>query len=86
MTTNWRSAEPLSPSVTLGDEIDSPEASSLVMVPVPVPVAMDALEAALSCTCTVSSDSLSVSPCTATVTVFAVSPAANVSVPDVNAV
>ena len=86
VTTNCRSAEPLSPSVTLGDEIDSPEPSSLVIVPVPVAEAIEALEAPLSCTSTVSADSWSVSPLTATVTVFAVSPAANVSVPVASAV
>ena len=87
VTLNSRFADPLLPSVTLGDEIDRlGGSSSSVIVPVPVAVEMVAPEAALSCTCTVSPGSSRVSPCTATVTVLVVSPAANDSVPEASAV
>ena len=90
VTTNARSAVPLSPSATLGELIESTGSSSLVIVPVPsssaTPPVSVAFEGEDSRSTTVSCRSRTVSPVTATVTVFAVSPAANVSVPAVTAV
>ena len=77
----------MSPSATLGDEIEAEgAASSSVIVPLPLAVPSKALEALLSVTATVSLGSSRVSPVTRTVTVFSVSPAAKVSVPAVSAV
>ena len=83
-----RFAEPLSPSSTNGELIDSVSLSSMVPVPVPVrgavdTVAPDALPRVIT---TVSSGSLVVSPCTDTVIVWLVVPAANVSCPAGSAV
>ena len=91
VTTNARSAVPLSPSATLGELIESTGAvSSSLIVPVPssvsAPPDSDALVAEDSCSTTVSFGSSTVSAVTVTVTVFALSPAANVSVPAVTAV
>ena len=84
---NVRFVEPLFPSATRGESIDSdgPESSS-VIVPVPVAVPMAALTALLSVTTTVSSASSSVSPITETSKVWLVVPAAKVRAPAVMAV
>ena len=74
VTVNVRFLEPLSPSVTLGELIDSDGLSSSVIVPVPVSVPIVPLSAPLRITTTVSSSSGSVSPVTATLKVFSVSP------------
>ena len=60
--------------------------SSSVILPVPVPVEIIAFVGWLNATTTVSSGSSVVSPVTDTVMLRLVSPAANVSVPAVNAV
>ena len=89
VTVKVRSAEPLSPSVTLGASIESEgSSSSSVIVPVPLPAVADtvAFVGLLRATTTVSSGSSVVSPVTDTVTVLLVSPAANVSVPEDSAV
>ena len=79
--------EPLSPSVTLGELIDSDGVlSSSVIVPVPVAVKIVAFAALLRVTMTVSSASSSVSPVTDTSKVWLVVPTAKVSVPPVMAV
>ena len=84
---NVRFVVPLSPSVTLGESIDSVGApSSSMIVPVPVAVAIVAPVAPLRVTTTVSTDSSSVSPVTDTSKVRLVVPAAKVSVPAVIAV
>ena len=86
---NVRFVVPLSPSVTLGESIDSVGASSSsVIVPVPVPAVFDtaAFVGLLSSTTTVSFDSSSVSPVTDTSKVRLVVPAAKVSVPPAIAV
>ena len=87
VTRNVRAAAPPSPSVTLGELIDSVGApSSSVIVPVPVPAEMVAFAALLNATTTVSSSSSVVSPVTNTVTLRLVTPAANVRVPAATAV
>ena len=84
---NVRAAEPLSPSVTLGESIETVGApSSSVIVPVPVAVPVVAFAALLNVTTTVSSASSAVSPVTDTSKLRLVVPAANVSVPPVIAV
>ena len=79
-----KSVEPLSPSSTDGELIDSVSLSA--MVPVPVAVDTVAFVGLLRDIATVSSGSLVVSPVTDTVIVWLVVPAANVSVPAVTAV
>ena len=86
---NVRFVEPLSPSATLGESIESVGvASSSVIVPVPVPTVLDmaAFVGLLNVTTTVSFASSSVSPSAATLKVWLVVPAAKVSVPAVIAV
>ena len=86
---NVRFVVPLSPSVTLGESIDSVGASSSsVIVPVPVPAVFDmaAFVGLLRDTTTVSFDSSRTSPSTDTSKVWLVVPAAKVSVPPVMAV
>ena len=80
-------AEPLFPSATLGESIDSVGVpSSSVIVPVPLAVEIVAFVGLLRVTTTVSFDSSSVSPVTDTSKVRLVVPAAKVSVPPVIAV
>ena len=87
VTVNVKSFDPLFPSVTLGELIETVGApSSSVIVPVPVAVPIVAFPALLSVATTVSSASSSVSPVTDTSKVWLVVPAANVSVPPVIAV
>ena len=87
LTVNVRFVEPLSPSVTLGESIDSVgRSSSSVIVPVPLTVEIVAFAALLRVTTTVSFDSSSVSPVTDTLKVWLVVPAVKVSVPPVIAV
>ena len=84
---NVRFVEPLSPSVTLGESIDSVGASSSsVIVPVPVAVEIVASVALLRVTTMVSLTSSIASPVTDTSKVWLVVPAAKVSVPPVIAV
>ena len=84
---NVRFVEPLSPSVTLGELIDSVGVASLsVIVPVPVPAEIVAFVALLRATTTVSFGSSRTSPVTDTLKVWLVVPAAKVSVPPVIAV
>ena len=67
--------EPLSPSFTLGESMETESASSFLIVPIPVPVPMSTpapKESPLNRTTTVSSGSGVLSPCTATVTVLLV--------------
>ena len=81
---NVRFFEPLSPSVTLGESIDSAGApSSSMIVPVPATVASVAFAALLRKTMTVSFDSSFVSPVTATSKVWLVVSAGKVNVPPV---
>ena len=87
VSVNVRFVEPLSPSVTLGESMDTVGVpSSSVIVPVPVAVETAAFAALLSVTTTVSSASSVVSPVTDTLKVWLVAPAAKVSVPPVTAV
>ena len=84
---NVRSADPLSPSATLGESMASVGApSSSLIVPVPVPVEIAAFTALLSSTTTFSSGSSVASPVTDTARVRLVSPAAKVRVPAASAV
>ena len=83
---NVRFVEPLSPSVTLGESMETVTPSSLTIVPVPVAVEIVAFAALLSIATTVSFGSSSVSPVTDTSKVWLVVPIAKVSVPPVIAV
>ena len=88
-TTNRSLVVVLSPSATLGEEIDIVGGSSLsVIVPVPVmdaaPPAKDAFVGLLSDTITVSFSSSVVSPVTVTTMSSSVSPAENVTEPEAN--
>ena len=84
---NRKVAEPLLPSVTLGELIDNVGVpSSSVIVPVPVPVAIVALLALLNLRITVSLDSWRASPVTDTSMFLLICPAVKVSMPDVTAV
>ena len=84
VTVKVRSAEPLSPSVTLASPIDS-EGSPSSSVIVPVPVRDDSVEVAPACADSsrdkVSSGSSVVSPLIGTETVLLVSPGSKVRVP-----
>ena len=77
--------EPVSPSTTVGESMETSDVSSSVIVSVPV-LALELIvvektgKAPLNPTTTVSSSSSSVSPCTATDTVLLVSPALKRSV------
>ena len=67
---------PAAPSATLGDEIDSGNGSSFVIVPVPFPAVADTLASCglYNSSTTVSSGSYVSSPCTSTVTDLVVTP------------
>ena len=82
--------EPLSPSFTVGESIDSVgNVSSLLMVPVPLLAVVDSVapdDGLLSSITTVSSASTVMSPCTVTVIAWLLVPGENVSCPAVTAV
>ena len=89
VTVKFMVVEPLSPSFTLGEEIDSVGgSSSSVMAPVPTPAVLEiaAFAALLRLTRMVSSTSSVASPVTNTAMVLLVSPAAKVKVLPVMAV
>ena len=81
-----RFVEPLSPSVTLGELMETVTPSSLTIVPVPVAAEIVAFAALPSVTTTVSFGSSSVSPVTDTLKVWLVVPAAKVRLPPMMAV
>ena len=85
LTVKFMFVEPVSPSITVGESMETIDVSSSVIVPVPVPMpapmrAAKGGKAPLNCATTVSCASSSVSPCTATATVLLVSPALKRSV------
>ena len=85
-TVNSSVVEPLSPSPTPGESMETVGVvSSSVIVPVPVEIARAAFSGFSSVTTTVSSGSLAKSPVTETVMLFVVSPAAKVRAPAASA-